>query len=280
MKRKIILTILCLLVILVFSACSFQNNKQNSPITISVLFNNREAMPYNEDWRILEEYQKSKNATLDIRLGKDDDYETAITQHINSDDPPDIILKCWPDTILDYANKGMILPISDYEELMPYYRAYIDKYNLKDEINNLRLENGKYYILPGYKRETQVQQWIYREDIFENNNIEQPKTYDELFDALVILKDKYPDSTPITASWGGAHLFAMIGANYGIPSGWAGNKYYSIEQDKWLFAPATDNYKQMFMFLNKCYSAGLLDPAFLTKAMKISLKKYKMGRLL
>ena len=274
MKRIAII----MMILLLLTGCSFKSNEINPDTTISILYNEREASPFNSEWRILNEYQSLKNIILDVKLGDDSDFEDSIAQHIVSDNPPDIILKCWPDTITEYANSGLLVPISDYEDSMPYYKAYIQKNDLQSEIDKLRLDNGKYYILPGYKRETQVQQWIYREDAFTKNNLKQPETYDELYDSLLILKQKYPDSTPITASWGGAHLFAMMGANYGVASGWSGNRYYSYEDDKWHYAPATTNYKQMYAFLNKCYESGLLDTAIFEQTDEEFMNKIQNGQ--
>jgi putative aldouronate transport system substrate-binding protein len=92
-----------------------------------------------------------------------------------------------------------------------------------------------------------------------------PTTYEELYDDLVLLKKRYPASTPITASWGGAHLLAMMGAGYGIPAGWAGTTSYDAAANLWKYAPATDNYKALYTFLNRCYKAGILDPAVFTQ---------------
>ena len=69
---------------------------------------------------------------------------------------------------------------------MPNFMAYIKQHNLQGELDKLRLKNGKYYILPGYQRTIQVQQWIYRRDLFEKHGLKAPTTYDELFDALVL----------------------------------------------------------------------------------------------
>ena len=193
-----------------------------APTSFSIFFNQRETAPYNADWLILQEYQKQQNVIFDVSIGDDSDYGRAITQTFESGNIPDIVLKIWPDTVESYAASGVLLPFSDYEDLMPNFVAYIEAHDLQAELDKLRMANGKYYILPGYQREIQVQQWIYRRDAFEQNNLETPTTYDELFDALVTLKGIYPDSTPITAIWGGAHLFAMMGANYGIPAGWNG----------------------------------------------------------
>jgi putative aldouronate transport system substrate-binding protein len=263
MFRKGLIKVVFLLIFLI--GCTPKATPTPEPVTFSVLYNDRAATPFKQDWLILQEYKKRQNVTLDVRLGDDADYGKAVTQALESGDSPDIILKVWPNTIENYANNGVLLPFSDYEDLMPNFKAYIQAYNLQGELDKLRSGNGKYYILPGYQRKIQVQQWIYRRDLFEQNNLAIPKTYDELFDALVILKEKYPDSTPISTLWGGAHLFAMMGAGYGIPAGWAGTSYYNASADLWQFSPATENYKAMYTFLNRCYEAGLLDPAFFTQ---------------
>jgi len=272
--------VIFILIIVILTGCTSQLNNAADTITISVLYNDVEDNPFRDDWLILEKYTEIQNVALKVSLGDNKDYENAIDLYLMSENPPDIILKCWPEAIENYANNGMLLPISDYEHLMPYFTAYIEKYDLRAEVDKLRLSNGKYYILPGYQREIQVQQWIYRQDVFEDNKLAMPKTYDELFDALVILKGIYPDSTPITASWGGAHLFAMMGAGYGIPAGWSGTRFYSFDQDKWLFSPATENYREMYRFLNKCYTAGLLDPEVFSQDNDDFTEKIVNGRAL
>ncbi|NCB41559.1 MAG: extracellular solute-binding protein [Clostridia bacterium] len=281
MKKTVLLVLIVIMcLILILSACASNDLNAENTITFSVLYNNKENSPFKEDWLILDEYFRAKNVILDVKLGYDSDFENAIELSLLSDEKPDVILKCWPDTVQSYTNEGLLLAISDYMELMPYFKAYVEKNDLEDEINQLRTENGKFYILPGYQRETQVQQWIYRKDLFDENSLKAPRTYDELYNSLRILKAKYPDTTPITASWGGAHLFSMIGAGYGIPAGWSGYQYYDFQNDKWLFAPATDQYREMYRFLNRCYEADLLDPAIFTQSDDEFLEKVKNGQAL
>ncbi|NQT58434.1 MAG: extracellular solute-binding protein [Bacteroidetes bacterium] len=249
-----------------FIGCSSQESPEKQSLTFSVLYNDDQTAPFQKDWLILEEYEKQKGVKLAVQLGDNNDYERSIIQAIESGDGPDIILKVWPDTITQFASTGNLLAFSDYEYLMPNFMTYIQENNLQSELDKLRQKNGKYYILPGYQRKIQVQQWIYREDVFTKHNLGTPQTYDELLDSLIQLKNLYPDSTPLTACWGGAHLFAMIGAGYGIPAGWAGTRYYDADEDRWQFAPATENYKAMYTFLNRCYEAGILDPAVFTQS--------------
>ena len=162
-KRSIRLMLLSLLLF----GCVPKAVPSPQPVFFSVLYNDRESSPFQEDWLILEEYKKRQNVILDVLLGDDADYNRAVVQALESGDAPDIILKVWPRAIESYANAGALLPISNYESQMPNFRAYIQQNNLQDELDKLRLANGKYYLLPGYQREIQVQQWIYRRDLFE-----------------------------------------------------------------------------------------------------------------
>jgi len=278
MLKKALITFGILSILLI--GCSTPEILKAEPVVFSVLFNQREANPFQEDWLILEEYKKRQNVSLDVRTGDNADFDKEITRTLESGIIPDIILKAWPNTIESYAANGILLPFSDYEDRMPNFMAYIEGHDLQGELDKIRLDNGKYYILPGYKRKIQVQQWIYRRDIFEKNNLEIPKTHDELFDSLVLLKQIYPNTTPITASWGGAHLFAMMGAGYGIPAGWAGTRDYNFEKGQWLFSPATDSYKELLTYLNRCYDAEILDPSIFTQGDEDFINKLTDGSAL
>jgi putative aldouronate transport system substrate-binding protein len=264
----------------VLSGCIALPATSPAPAVFSVLYNEKKQTPYQEDWLILQEYKNRQNVTLDVSIGDDANYGKALTQVLESGNIPDIVLKVYPDTIDTYASTGILLPFSDYEDLLPNFKAYVQKHNLQGEVDKLRQKNGKYYILPGYQRQIQVQQWMYRRDLFNKHNLGVPKTYDELFDALVTLKQRYPDATPITASWNGAHLFAMMGAGYGIPAGWAGVSSYNAQEDRWQYAPATENFHELLRFLNRCYTAGVLDPAVLTQNEADYNQKLTDGRAL
>lgn len=267
-----------MLIVLFLISCSLLPRSQEAPTTLTLLYNEKEGMPFSEDWLILEEYRTRRNVIFDVRTGDDSDYERVIQQTLTSGNIPDIVLKVWPSTAERYAADGLLLPFSDYEDQMPHMQAYIADHGLQAKLDSLRLDNGKYYILPGFQREIQVQQWIYRRDLFEKHGLGSPDTYDDLYNALATLKAHYPDSTPLTASWGGAHLLAMMGAGYEIPAGWAGHRAYDAGADRWNFAPATENHHELLRFLARCYAAEILDPETFTQDFDAYLAKLQDGR--
>jgi len=228
MKKKIGLAWALFSVILLFAAGCARDQRQAYPAQVY--------------WLILDQYRQLRNVTFSFRLGDDADYEKALVHTFESGDLPDIILKVWPANIDAYANAGLLLAFSDYLDQMPHFRAYIAAHGLEAELDRFRHPDGKLYLLPGFQRRIQVQQWIYRKDLFSKHALSAPRTYDELFDSLVMLKGLYPDSIPISGAWGGAHLFAMMGAGYGITAGWNGTICYTAPTDRWVFAPATENF--------------------------------------
>jgi putative aldouronate transport system substrate-binding protein len=247
-------------------------------LTFSLLVNNKEGTEIKPDWLIIKEIERRKNIRFTIKAVPDAVYGKVLGELLQSNDIPDIVMKIWPDQAASFAAAGTLLPISDYEYLMPNFIKYIDANNLRPELEKLRDENGKYYLLPGYQREVQVQQWIYRKDLFDKHGLAIPASYDDLFQSLVFLKGKYPDSVPISACWGGAHLFAMMGAGYGISAGWNGDRMYDSKNDRWAYAPGTTAWREMFRFLNKCYMAGILDPELFTQDPALYNKKLVDGR--
>ena len=266
--------------LITLGSCTQKSESIEEHKVFSVLYNDNQTTPFRTDWLILQEYEKRANVILDVKLGDDSDYEKAIFQTFDSGKIPDIVLKVWPGTIESYANTGILLPFSDYEEYLPHFRAYIAAYGLQDELDRLRMENGKYYMLPGYRRQIQVQQWAYRKDLFDLHGLTVPRTYEEMFDSLVVLRDIYPGSTPITASWGGAHLLAMMGAGYDIPAGWNGNAHYNEHLNVWEFAPATEQYRELHAFLHRCYNSGILDPEMFDQSNEAYNAKILDGRAL
>ncbi|MGV2644855.1 extracellular solute-binding protein, partial [Clostridium perfringens] len=118
---------------------------------------------------------------------------------ISSGDAPLVIPKTYPGEESAFVASGAILPISDYIDLMPNFKDKIEKWDMESELEGLRQEDKKYYVLPGLHEAV----WpdytlIVRTDIFEKHNIAIPTTWDELYTAMKQLKQDYPDVTPFS----------------------------------------------------------------------------------
>ena len=87
-----------------------------------------------------------------------------------------------------------------------------------------------------------------------------PTTIDELYDGLVTLKEKYPDSIPISNRWGASNLIGVVANLYQCTSGY----YLDSDTNTYEFGLMTDKFKAAIATMQKFYAAGLIDPEFAT----------------
>lgn len=108
--------------------------------------------------------------------------------------------------------------------------------------------------------------WMYRQDVFEKEGIQAPKTYDELHTALKTLKTKYPDSYPLSVRYGQIpdEMNSSMTVNYGTGEG----AYYDYDSKEWRYGPTEDNYKEMVGMWKQFYDEGLIPPDFLSLQTK------------
>src|SRR5690606_14612300 len=159
-------------------------------------------------------------------------------------------------------SSGAILPVSDYIDWMPNFKDKVEKWDLDGYLDGLRQKDGKFYVLPGlHENVWQDYTLMVRKDIFDANNIPLPTTWDELHDALVKLKEIYPDKTPYSDRWKFDSTINFASGSFGTIGGWGlGNgAYYDRENDEFVFAPATDEYKEMVTYFHSLVAEGLLD---------------------
>ncbi len=236
------------------------------PVVISMLYSDNASYPYTEDWAVLDWMEEEAGVTLDILAVPESDWDTKKEIIMNSGDIPDIIARSFADSTNVAA--GLLLPISEYEDQMPNFQAYIEENGLRDALDATRFSDGNYYTLPAKARTSQVQdqQWLIRTDVFEENNIPIPTTMDEIYEAGVLLKEIYPDSTPITNRFGASNIMTGFASAYGTIAGWTigDGMYYDYDAEEWIYAPTTDNWKDMLTYVNKLVEDGVLDQEFST----------------
>lgn len=257
---------------------SSEAEKEIVPTTVSMLYRDNANYPYKPDWQVLELIKEHTGVTLDIQAVPSSDYETKKQLVFNSGNIPDII-NTFSKT--QDALSGLLLPISDYEDDVPNYKAYIKDHNFRENIDNTRLSDGKYYTLPVKALDTRLQdqQWLVRKDILEKNNLPIPTTLDELHDVGVKLKELYPDSTPITNRFGSGNFINGISRGFGtIAGGLLGDGADYIEEtDSWVFAPSTDNWKNMLKYTRSLIADGVLDQEFGTLTSTVYEQKIVQG---
>ena len=205
-----------------------------------------------------EQYEKYTNVKIDWTLAPTSDVWTVVNLKLNSGELPDMILV--NKTLVDqFAGEGLFVDFMDYIDKMPNLKAWMEKipaiyYDTVDS-------EGHLYCLTNFNTRGQAPiMSLYRKDIFEKENIPVPTTIDELYDALVTLKEKYPDSIPISNRWGASNLIGVVGNLYQCTSGF----YLDADTGTYEYGAMTDKFKAAIATLQKFYAADLIDPEFAT----------------
>ena len=240
--------------------------KDKKDVTISLFLYDGAAEPYNADWLVWDLIKDATGVSFDVTTAAGADFETQKQMVFASGDVPDIITHSFPTS--DLMSAELLLPISDYEDMMPNFQKYIADNNLRELLDNTRAVDGKYYGLPVKARPgvVQDQMWLIREDIFAKHDIPVPKTADDILAAGKKLKELYPDSTPITNRFGAANIDRGFAALFGTTTGWnyGDGMLFDHKAKEWKFAPIQDNYKEYLTFANALYESGALDAEYAT----------------
>jgi len=251
------------------------------PTVITMLYSDNANYPAQDDWLILQEFKDRMNVVLDLEAVPESDFEARRTVSFNSGDMPDIISKTFGYTVSPYIAAGLFLPISDYVDQMPNYKAFIEKYDYAADLDNTREADGKYYSLPINSNTQRVNAhgWMIRMDQLDEYGLEVPTTMDEIYEASKVWKEHNPDAYPMTNRFGSANILSKVAPAFDTIAGWGlGNMFqYDAAADNFFFAPATDEYKEMLMWMNKMYEEGLLDPEFSTLDSTLYEERIKNG---
>ncbi|WP_071130627.1 ABC transporter substrate-binding protein [Enterococcus timonensis] len=253
--------------------------KASEPLDVSIMYSDHEAYPYKEDWLFNTELTKLTNITLDPTLIPRSDYEQKRSLLISSGDSPYIIPKTYPGSEVPFVSSGAILAISDYLDYMPNLKETIEKWEMNPTMDTLRQNNGKYYVLPGiHEVAWQDYTLAFRTDILDENGLEIPTSWDELYTVLKALKEAYPESIPFSDRWQGNSLLKIAAASYGVSGGWSyDNKTFDEKEGKFVYTGTTNEYKAMVEYFNKLIEEGLLDKESFTQDDQTALQKFYTG---
>lgn len=255
--------------------------KAEEPIEFSIMYSDHPNYPYKEDWLIWEDIKNRTNVTLEPTIIPMSDYEQKRSLLISSGDSPLIIPKTYPGQEAAFVSSGAVLPISDYVEKMPNFQDKVEKWGLEEELEGLRQEDGKYYVLPGLHENVWPDYTLaVRTDIFKENNIPIPSTWDELYTALKQLKAAYPDVTPFSDRYQFNSTLNIASVGFGTKAEWGtvNGTSYDEEKDEFVYAAMQDEYKDLLTYFNKLVVEGLLDKESFTQNDEQAIQKFVSGK--
>lgn len=254
------------------------------PLTFPILFSDHPNYPIQDDWMLWDELEKRANVTLEPTVVPMSDYEQKRSLLVGAGDAPLILPKTYPGQEAAFVSSGAILPVSDYIDLMPNFKDKVERWGLDANLDTLRQEDGKYYVLPGLHEAVWQDYTIaVRTDIMDELGLEEPKDWDEFRDMLAAMKAAYPDVYPLSDRFSiptpTGNLLNLLGMTYGTSAGWGyANQQWDEEAGEFVFPGTTDEYRDMVTYLHGLVEDGLVDPESFTQDDDSAIQKLANGK--
>jgi multiple sugar transport system substrate-binding protein/putative aldouronate transport system substrate-binding protein len=238
------------------------------PFSLSLLWTEWPEIPITDSWQFFSEIEKRTNVTFENTIIPFSDATEKRSLLISAGDAPMVIPLIYTGDETSFVPSGAILPISDYVEHMPNFQKYVEEWDLGAMIDNLRQADGKYYMLPGLQEvSVPVFTLIIRKDVFDEVGAGVPATWDEMREALVKIKELYPDSYPLADGFEGQSMLNYAAHAFGAQAGWGfGTGMINDGTGKLEYTAVTEGYKQMVEFFRGLVEDGLLDTESFTAA--------------
>lgn len=253
----------------------------SEPVSLSVLYRDHPNYPLQDDWLILDHLEQQHGVTLDIVNVPLSDFEERRGVLIGSGESPDYIPVMWPGDEIPYISGGALLPISEYLDYLPHFTEKLEQWDLEEQFDTLRQDDGMAYILPGLREEA-FHQWsiAIRDDIWQEMGFEDPATWDEFADQLREIQQEYPDVTPYSDRWQLDATLNLVGPNFDTAGGWGygDGLYFDHDTEEFVYTGATDEYRELLEYFHGLVDEGLMDSESLTQDDDTAMQKFASGQ--
>lgn len=260
--------------------------KATALLTFSIMVLSNPSYPYKKDWLFWSELKGRTDVSVGPTVIPLSDYNQKRSVLISGGDAPSIIPKTYHPDEEQYVAGGAVLPVSDHLDLMPNFTDKVKKWKMDPDIDQLRQDDGKFYLLPGLHQDVWVDYTLAaRTDVLDKLGIETPKTWDDVHSALKEMKKDSPDSVPLTGRFnnptgpGNNALLQMLGNAYGTAAGWSyRNAFWDPDAKSFVFTGAMDQYRQVLEYLNALVKEGLLAPESFTADQDQNVQRFVSGK--
>jgi putative aldouronate transport system substrate-binding protein len=251
----------------------------SGPVELTLLTREFPDFPMKQDTPVIQEIERVLGIKLILETVPNQDYlDTKLPALMAVNEIPDIV---YIDSRIanKYGPMGMLVPISDYSSQTPNFNKIV---NSRSEIKKVYTEGTLYYFpQTEYFRIGLASMPIIRTDLLDKYGLEVPGTFDELFDALMVMKKNDPSIVGVTGRIGieyvlGQWSFAM--GSGGFPAFTFQGMYWEPRENRWLYGPAQKNFKDLVAYFNKLYENGLLDPDIPTGDTQLFRQKMTTGK--
>ncbi|AIQ56237.1 sugar ABC transporter substrate-binding protein [Paenibacillus borealis] len=260
-----------------------QTFHSNEPVTYSMMYSDHENYPYNKDWRLWSAIQEKTNVNFDLAITARTEYENQKSLLVNSGDAPYIIPKTYDESA--FVATGQIVPVSDWVQYMPNYMKAVKDWGMEEDLKAKLKEDGKYYVLPGmWEIAGGGYSYIIRKDVFEAAGVDVEGqqgnwTYEDFYEAMKKVKDFTGSNYVISDQFKGDSALNIAAVQYGVTGGWGLSNGLVFDQDKqqFVFADASDDFKDYLGYFNKLVNEGIMDPESFTQEDDAAQAKFFKG---
>lgn len=219
---------------------------------------------------LFKEMEKLTNIKIEFDTPPKDSYEEKKNLAFASGDLPDFFFsgQLKDKDILNYGSQGLLIPL---EVLIDQYAPNLKKLlaDNPDVKRTITAPDGHIYTLP-QGTVSKNDHSLYGPKLWPNMQLlnevgitKLPETTDELYTLLKTVKEKKPDSIPLSSSLSGGNIsylnWSLLPAFGHITNPDAVTPGIEVKDDKVNFVPILDDYKEFLLFLNKLYKEKLLD---------------------
>lgn len=260
--------------------------KATEPVTFGLLYRDHPNYPLKEDWDILTKLAENQNVSFDIQSAPLSDWDQAKSIAIGAGNAPEIISVTYPGQEVPFVAGGAILPVSDYLEYMPHFQDKIEQWGLEKDLDRLRQEDGKFYVMPGLRESVRpMYTYAVRKDVWEQLGLSlEPETFDDFAADLEKVKAAYPGTYPLSDRWsanGPIEATLNVAApNFGTAAGWGFGEgtYWDEDAGEFVYAGAMDEYRDLVEYFHGLVADGLMDPESLTQEDDQAIQKLASGQ--
>ena len=234
---------------------------------------------YAADWNEMAETKKIEEKfgiKIDYTNYAPDAWSAQLTAMLTADELPDMLICAnMGMDAFSYAADGYFLPLDEYLEYMPNFRALLDE-NPSLKLG-LTAADGHIYFMGQYVVDrfyAGVNAPVYVNNVWLRNvGKEVPTTTDELLDVLRAFRDQDAngngdpnDEIPLGAkfNWSGRYLLCTLMSSFGMfGNGQPGQLDFHIAEDGTVQCYQTsENFKEYLKFMHTLYEEKLLDQEF------------------
>ncbi|MBP1916438.1 putative aldouronate transport system substrate-binding protein [Lederbergia galactosidilyticus] len=241
--------------------------------------------PTQTNWdkmKVLNSYEEKTNIKIQWDTPAGDGYREKLNLMFASGEYPEAFFGggLSRDDEIKYGSQEILVPLEDLiDEYAPNFKKILD--DNPDIRRSITTPDGHIYALPTVidvpRDLSGPKLWVNKKWI-DDLGLEMPKSVDDLYTILKSFKENDPngngeaDEIPIGSSKLEDIKYGLMGA-----FGYLGSNNFNAVDDKVVYVPSTEEYKEFLMYMNKLYEEGLLDKETFTQdAQAVTAKGQEM----